>query len=116
LVKGFTGPITSSWGSSIIFVTKNDGGLRMCIGYRALNKANINNNYPLPRIDEVWDQLGGSKYFSAIDLRSGYKQVGITEEEVHKTSFRTRFGSFEFLVVPLGLANAPPIFHGIGNP
>jgi Reverse transcriptase (RNA-dependent DNA polymerase) len=114
-MKGFIRPSTSSWGSSIICVAKKDGGLRMYIDYRALNRATIKNNYPLPRIEEVWDQLGGSIYFSAIDLRSGYNQIRIVEEDVHKTSFRTRFGSFDFLVVPFGLSNAPPIFQSVMN-
>jgi Reverse transcriptase (RNA-dependent DNA polymerase) len=92
LMKGFIRPSTSSWGRSIIFVAKKDGGLRMCIDYRALNKATVKNNYPLPRIDEVWDQLGGSKYFSAIDLRSGYNQIRIAEEDVHKTAFEQGLG------------------------
>jgi Reverse transcriptase (RNA-dependent DNA polymerase) len=87
----------------------------MCIDYKALNKATVKNDYPLPRIDEVWDQLGGSKYFSAMDLRSGYNQIRIAEEDVHETSFRTRFGSFESLVIPFGLSNAPPIFQSVMN-
>jgi hypothetical protein len=68
----------------------------MRIDYRALNKATIRNKYPLPRIDEVWDQIGGSKYFSSLDLRSGYNQIRVAEEDVKKTCFRTRYGAFEF--------------------
>jgi hypothetical protein len=87
LEKGFIRTSTSSWGSSVIFVPKKEGGLRMCIDYRALKKASIRNNYPLPRIDEVWDQIGGSKYFSSLDLRSGYNQIRAAEEDVQKILF-----------------------------
>jgi Reverse transcriptase (RNA-dependent DNA polymerase) len=115
LEEGFIRPSTSSWGSSVIFVPKKEGGLRMRIDYRALNKATIRNNYPLPRIDEVWDQIGGSKYFSSLDLRSGYNQIRAAEEDVQKTCFRTRYGAFEFLVVPFGLSGAPPVFQALMN-
>jgi GNAT superfamily N-acetyltransferase len=115
LEKGFIRPSTSTWASSILFVPKKDGGLRMCIDYRALNKATIRNNYPLPRIDEVWDQIGGSKYFSTLDLRSGYNQIRVADEDVHKTCFRTRYGAYEFLVVPFGLSGAPPVFQALMN-
>jgi RNase H-like domain found in reverse transcriptase/Reverse transcriptase (RNA-dependent DNA polymerase) len=87
----------------------------MYVDNRARFKSTIKNNYPLPRIEEVLDQLGGSKYFSAIDLRSGYNQIRIAEDDVHKTGVRTRFGLFEFLVVPFGLSNAPPILRSLMN-
>jgi transposase InsO family protein len=115
LEKGFIRPSTSPWSSSILFVPKKDGGLRMCVDYRALNKATVRNNYPLPRIDEVWDQIGGSRYFSSLDLRSGYNQIRIAEDDTYKTCFRTRYGAYEFLVVPFGLAGAPPIFQSLMN-
>ena len=115
LEKGFIRPSISPWGSSVLFVPKKDGGLRMCVDYRALNKATIRNNYPLPRIDEVWDQIGGSKYFTSLDLRSGYNQIRIAKEDTEKTCFRTRYGAYEFLVVPFGLAGAPPIFQSLMN-
>jgi Reverse transcriptase (RNA-dependent DNA polymerase) len=115
LDKGFIRPSTSPWGSSILFVPKKDGGLRMCVDYRALNKATIRNNYPLPRIDEVWDQIGGSRTFSSFDLRSGYNQIRIAEEDTYKTCFRTRYGAYEVLVVPVGLVGAPPVFQSLIN-
>ena len=103
LEKEFIRPSKSPWGAPIIFMTKKDNTLRMCMDYRALNKLTVKNSYPLPRIDEIFDQLKGSKYFSKIDLRSGYHQIRMSEESIPLTAFRTRYGHFEFLVLPFGL-------------
>jgi Reverse transcriptase (RNA-dependent DNA polymerase) len=116
LEKGFIRPSSIfPWGSSVLFVPKKDGGLRMCVDYRALNKSMIRNNYPLPRIDEVWDQIGGSKYTTSLDLRSGHNRIRIAKEDTEKTCLRTRYGAFKFLVVPFGLAGAPQIFQSLMN-
>ena len=115
LARGYVRPSKSPYGAPVLFVDKKDGKLRMCVDYRALNKVTIKNNYPLPRIDDLFDRLAGARYFSRIDLKSGYYQIRIADEDVEKTACRTRYGSYEFLVMPFGLCNAPSTFTTLMN-
>nr|CAD1842324.1 unnamed protein product [Ananas comosus var. bracteatus] len=113
--RGFVRPSVSPWGAPVLFVKKKDGSLRLCVDYRELNKVTIKNKYPLPRIDDLFDQLQGSYVFSKIDLQSGYHQLRVRAEDVPKTAFRTRYGHYEFTVMPFGLTNAPVAFMDLTN-
>jgi hypothetical protein len=115
LKKGYIHPSVSPWGAPVFFVKKKDGTLRLCIDLWQLNKVTVKNKYPLPRIDDLFDQLKGAKIFSKIDLRSGYHQVRIKDEDINKTTFRTRYGHYEFTVVSFGLSNAPFVFMCLMN-
>ena len=99
----------------MLFVKKKDGTLRLCIDYRQLNKLIVKNKYPLPRIDDLFDQLKGASIFSKIDLRSGYHQLRIKDVNVHKAMFRTRYGHYKFLVMLFGLTNTPAAFMDLMN-
>nr|GEV55282.1 putative reverse transcriptase domain-containing protein [Tanacetum cinerariifolium] len=113
--KGFIRPNSSPWGAPVLFVKKKARSFCMCIDYRKLNKLTVKNRYPLPRIDDLFDQLQGSSVYSKIDLRSSYHQLRLHEEDIPKTAFRTCYGHYEFQVMPFGLTNAPAVFMDLMN-
>jgi hypothetical protein len=115
LKKGYIHPSVSPWGAPVLFVKNKDETLRLCIEFRQLNKVTVKNKYPLPRIDDLFNRLKDAKIFLKIDLRSRYHQVRIKDEDINKTTFRTRYGHYEFTMVPFGLSNAPAIFMSLMN-
>jgi hypothetical protein len=115
LSKGLSRPSTSPWGSPVLFVDKQDGTIRLCVDYRKLNEVTIKNKYPLPKIEDLFDQLNGAKVFSKIDLRTGYHQLKVRESDIPKTAFTTRYGLFEYTVMSFGLTNAPAYFMNLMN-
>jgi hypothetical protein len=115
LEQGFVRPSASPWGSPVLFMEKKDGTKRMCIDYRTLNSMTIKNKYPLPRIEDLLDRLKKAKFFSKIDLRSGYHQMKIREQDIPKMAFTTQYGLYEFVVVSFGLTNAPSYFVNLMN-
>jgi hypothetical protein len=112
---GYIHPSSSPWGASVLFVQKKDGSQRMCVDYISLNDVTVKNKYPLPRIEDLFDQMRGARVFSKIDLRSGYHQMKIRPSDIPKTAFSTRYGLYEFTVMSFGLTNAPAYFMNLMN-
>ena len=113
LDKGFIRSSTSPWGAPVLFSKKKVKTLRMCIDYRHLNKVTVKNRYPLPRIDNLFDQLRGARVYSKIDLCTGYHRPRVRETDIPKTAFRTRYGHFKFTMMPFGLTNVTTTFMDI---
>ncbi|GBG62010.1 hypothetical protein CBR_g28486 [Chara braunii] len=112
---GFIKPSNSPWGALVLFARKADETLRLCIDYRGLNRYTVKNSYPMPRSDELFDRLAGNRFFTKIDLRSGYHHIRVAAADQPKTAFRSRFGHYEFTVMPFGLTNAPATFQRAMN-
>ena len=115
LAKQLIEPSTSPFGAPILLVEKKTGELRMVVDYRALNKITVKNRYPLPRIDDLFDELFGAQYFSCLDAASGLYQILLRDKDKPKTAFRTPFGHYQFRVLPFGLTNAPATFQAVMN-
>jgi hypothetical protein len=115
LRKGLIQPSSSSWRSPVLFVDKSDGSSRLCTDYRKLNDVTIKNKYPLPKIEDLFDQLNGSQVFSIIDLRTGYHQLKIRTTDIPKTTFTTRYGLYEYTIMSFGLTNTPAYFMNLMN-
>jgi hypothetical protein len=112
---GYIHPCSSPWGAPVLFVHKKDGSQRMCVDYRSLNDVTIKKKYPLPRIEDLFDQMRGARVFSKIDLRLGYHQMKIRPSDIPKTAFSTQYGLYEFIVMSFGLTNAPAYFMNLMN-
>jgi hypothetical protein len=115
LEKGYIRPSTSPWAALVLFMEKKDGTKRMCIDYKSLNEVTIKNMYPLPRIEDLFDQLRGASVFSKIDLRSGYHQLKLQPSDIPKTAFITKYGLYEFTIMSFGFTNAPAFFMYLMN-
>jgi hypothetical protein len=113
--KGFIRPSSSSWGAPVLFVEKRNGTQWMCVDYRSLNEVTIKNKYPLPWIEDLFDQMKGASVFSKIDLRSGYHQLKIRESDIPKTTFHTRYRLYEYIVLSFRLTNVPAYFMYLMN-